>query len=240
MTDPSPQTLVAALATAVLLLLLVSTVLLWQLLDEVREDGSPPAQADLPPELPPPSGSGKALTRALDRSLGRVNGPLAELTAQLESANLGAVPVLLGDLTRNTQALPGFADQLSELTGPRGPFTDLQATLGTLGGRLLPLQTIAASLTTLNSGIGRVDRSLGNAAGALAATGAVTSTPLPSSLQVPATWTACWRLALTASLAAGRVRASSGATGWRRSASTPATKASGATTNKLAASPPMS
>ena len=168
---PRAQMLTAWLAIGALLLLLVNAILLWQLLDETQSEDSGSGQSDLPAELPPPSGSGKALARSLDRSFNRITGPLGQLTGELESANLRSVPPLLEDLNRNTQTLPQFEGLLRELTGPGGPLRGLQAQLGDLSGQLLPLETVADLLPPLNSGVGRLDRSLGDSTDALDETG---------------------------------------------------------------------
>src|SRR5437868_2869683 len=89
---PALLRLMFALTLFALLLLTISTFLLWQVADHTKQNRAPAAQAPLPPPSEP--GGGRALLKEIDRT----NRATEALLAEFRRANLGALTPSIAQL----------------------------------------------------------------------------------------------------------------------------------------------
>ena len=171
-------------AAALIMLQVLSTLLLWQLLDETREDGKPAAQSQQPQqggqggEAPPPlpesrsGGSARALVEELDQTTARLENPLRAMQDDLgrvaeQFSFVPTLPPLLSQLVNNTSGFGALPGQLNALIAQTRTLAIIPGALSVVVGELRRLRSLTASIRRLEGSLGRLEGGIGDISGGI-------------------------------------------------------------------------
>lgn len=174
------------MAVALVMLQAFSAVLLWQLLDETREDEPAAPQAQQQGAAPPPlpesrtGGSARALIDELDATTRRLEGPLRQMQAELSTATrqfefLPTLPPLLAQIGGNTTAFSALPAQIDALIAQTRTLSVIPGALALVVGELRRLRGLTATIGRLEGGLTRLEAGLGGIQGSVEEVGAVAS-----------------------------------------------------------------